>query len=133
MSKQIVPGPPDPAFDLRLIRKDLIQFCAGLPAYFREGGLTGDTASVALALGKCFCWIDHRFSKYDRPRWVMDAHDGRYGPEINVGSIGQELWELGKLAAEKAQAQAGLELEVARLRYRIRSLECIVFQMGGVA
>jgi len=116
----------DPEFDIRQIRKDIVQFCAGLPELIRADAAPDDLASMALALGKCFCWIHHRFESYERRVWEPSAteHD-------SVGSIGKQLWELGLELCNKRGHESPLELKLMRLSVRMRSLEQIVLRTGG--
>jgi hypothetical protein len=121
------PTRKDPEFDIRTLRKEIVLYCHDLPDLIRLGGADFQ-ADMALTLGKCFCWIDHTFRGYDHPAWTLNHHQ-----EITVGSIGQKLWDLGKELARKRGTESPIELQLARLNLRLRSLEQIVLRMGGPA
>lgn len=116
----------DPEFDLRQIRKEIVQYCSGLPDLIRADAVSDDLASMALALGKCFCWIHHRLESYERQCWEPSVCE-----YTSVGSIGKQLWELGLELCKKRGSESPLELKVARLNLQLRSLEQIVLRIGG--
>ena len=84
--RPLVPAERDPEFDLRQIRKEIVQYCSGLPDLIRADAVSDDLASMALALGKCFCWIHHRLDAYERQIWEADRC------QDTVGTIGKRLW-----------------------------------------
>jgi hypothetical protein len=113
--------------DIRHLRVELLTYCHDLPRLIREGGASHELGWMALTLGKCFVWIDGIFVRYDDPVWTMSRHR-----ELTVKDIGQQLKAVGIEMLDKRGHESAIELQLAWLNLRMRSLEKMVLaQQGG--